>query len=273
MICSHKNFYRIFIVLFFLHSNCFAQSSGDPVDSVITVPVQDSALTDYEDIGDTVITRFFFENNNDSILKWKKSREFGYMAYLDSLLRRNKNDLKTDTFSFDKSSSRHSKKINISGDDNSNSFLNSFPIKIFFWLIAIAFILFILYRLFFKGGLFAKEAKKYIDDSASDEPEKLNEYSEYNELINNAESKMDYNLAIRYLYLQVLKKLSEREMIVFAPDKTNNKYLEELSGTPYQIDFRSLTHNYEYVWYGKFSISRGRYEGIKQQFILFNKTI
>ncbi|MEO7834731.1 MAG: hypothetical protein ABIR50_05385, partial [Ginsengibacter sp.] len=29
--------------------------------------------------------------NNDSILKWRQSREFAYMNYLDSLLRKEKN--------------------------------------------------------------------------------------------------------------------------------------------------------------------------------------
>src|SRR6187551_405099 len=41
-------------------------------------------------------------NNNDSILKWKQSREFAYMHYLDSVLRKEKN-FKADTVSIDES--------------------------------------------------------------------------------------------------------------------------------------------------------------------------
>jgi len=272
MNCNRNIFCLLFVLLSFIHNSSFAQVSKTETDSIVAAPMQDSAVNDYENIGDTVITKTFFENN-DSVSIWKRTRDFGYMAYLDSLLRRKKNDLKSDTFSFDSNDAARRKKINASAGDNSNSFLNSFPARIFFWTIAIAFILFILYKLFFTGGLFARDGRTNKIEPLADEPEKLNEYSEYNALIRKAESDKDYNLAIRYLYLQTLKKLSDNEVILFAPDKTNNKYTEELAGKSYQKEFASLTHNYEYVWYGKFSIALNRYEKLKEQFILFNRTI
>ena len=73
-------------------------------------------------------------------------------------------------------------------------------------MIAIFFIGFILYRLFFTGGLFTRGNKKNYVEEPVEEPEKLNEYSEYNDLIAEAESNNDFNLAVRYLYLQSLKK-------------------------------------------------------------------
>lgn len=272
MNCNRNIFYLVFVLLFFIHTSSFAQVKEAEPDSVLITTTQDSAVNDYEDIGDTVITKVLFENN-DSISVWKRSRDFGYMAYLDSMLRRKKDNLKSDTFSFNNNRPALRKKINTSDSDNSNSFLNSFPIRIFFWVIAIAFILFILYKLFFTGGLFSKDQRTNKSEPLAEEPEQLNEYSEYSELIRNAESNKDYNLAVRYLYLQTLKKLSDNEIILFAPDKTNNKYIEELSGQSYRKEFASLTHNYEYVWYGKFSIVLNRYEQLKEQFISFNKTI
>ena len=77
----------------------------------------------------------------------------------------------------------------------------------------------------------------------------------------------------RYLYLQSLKKLSDNELILFSPDKTNRIYVKELSDRIYQSEFAYLTLNYEYVWYGKFAINLSRYEQLKEQFILFNKKI
>ncbi|MDQ2863681.1 MAG: hypothetical protein M3R50_08575 [Bacteroidota bacterium] len=272
MNCNRNIFYLVFVLLFFIHTSSFAQVNEAEPDSVLITTTQDSAVQDYEDIGDTVITKVFFKNN-DSVSIWKKSHEFAYMAYLDSMLRRKKNDLKSDTFSFNNNHSARRKKINISDSDIPNSFLNSFAIRIFFWIIATAFILFILYKLFFTGELFSRDQRTNKGEPLAEEPEQLNEYSEYNELIRNAESNKDYNLAVRYLYLQTLKKLSDNEIILFSPDKTNNKYVEELSGQSYQKEFASLTHNYEYVWYGKFSIVLNRYEQLKEQFISFNKTI
>ena len=155
----------------------------------------------------------------------------------------------------------------------SGGFLNSFPVKIFFWLLSIFFIGFILYKLFFKGGLFAKGNVKHENEPIPEEPEKLSEYSAYNELIHEAELKNDFNLATRYLYLQSLKKLSDHELILFSPDKTNKVYVDELSGRSFQSEFAYLTFNYEYVWYGKFAINLSRYHQLKEQFILFNKKI
>ena len=83
---------------------------------------------------------------------------------------------------------------------------------------------------FLPADCLQRTTTKTKDEPAHKEPESLNEYSEYNALIHDAESKNDFNLSIRYLYLQSLKKLSDNELIVFSPDKTNNLYVQELSG-------------------------------------------
>ena len=57
-------------------------------------------------------------------------------------------------------------------ETTSNSFLNSSPVRIFFWLIAIFFIGFILYKLFFKGGLFANRNIKQDNEPVNEEARK-----------------------------------------------------------------------------------------------------
>ena len=274
MNCKRLKFCWIFVLLFFFNSGCFAQNNNEnTTDTSNAAMAIDSVNNDSEDIGDTVITKTIFDNSKDSILKWKRNPEFGYMSFLDSLLKKKKNDLRADTVNIDNNTrGKKNKSISIPSS-SSNGFLNSFPVKIFFWLIAIFFIGIILYKLFIKGGLFTKGNIKHGDEPVAEKPEKLSDYSTYNELIIEAESKSDYNLAIRYLYLQSLKKLSDRELILFSPDKTNKFYLQELGGNASQFEFASLTLNYEYVWYGKFAINRDRYQRLKEKFILFNKKI
>lgn len=274
MNCKLAKFYWIFVLFLFFSSHCFAQNNTENIgDTSGAAMASDSVNNDTENIGDTVVTKTSFDNSKDSILKWKRSPEFGYMAYLDSLLKKKKNELKADTVNIGKNTGAGKNKSISIPSSSSNGFLNSFPVKIFFWLIAIFFIGFILYKLFFRGGLFTKENIKHSDEPVTEEPEKLSEYSTYNGLINDAELKNDFNLAIRYLYLQSLKKLSDRELILFSSDKTNKFYVEELSGSTYQFEFASLTLNYEYVWYGKFAINPDRYHQLKQEFISFNKKI
>jgi hypothetical protein len=273
MICDDIKFLIGIILPMFVSSYCFAQSDSAPTfDSSNATSVQDSAASDSGLSTDTAVTRTIFNNDNDSVLKWKNRPGFEYMAYLDSLLRQKKNELKSDTFHFNNNGSKGRSNIT-SAVSSSNSFLNSVPVKIFFWALAIFFIVFILYKLFVSGGLFTRDNLKQKAEPPDEEPEKLSEYSVYNELIYDAESKNNFNSAIRYLYLQVLKKLSERELILFSPGKTNLDYIHELSGKDYQQDFISLTHNYEYAWYGKFFIDHNSYQNLKHQFILFNKKV
>ncbi len=268
---SRLKFYCIFFPLFFFTSQCFSQSNDNAVDSSEAATTADSISSNDYNTADTVITKTTFENHDDSIIKWKRRPEFGYMAYLDSLLKRKKNKLRMDTFNITTNASKEIKRS--SSSSGANNFLNSFPVKIFFWIIAIFFIGFILYKLFIKGGLFDRDTKKYKSEPTDEEPAKLNDYAAYNDLIYEAEEKNDFNLAVRYLYLQLLKKLSDQELILFSPDKTNRFYMQELAGKNYQQEFASLTLHYEYVWYGKFSISHDRYIHLKNEFIGFNKKI
>lgn len=274
MNCKLLKFCWIPVLLFFFNSWSFAQINNEATKDSATSAVEgDSVNNDYESVADTLIIKTVFVGSNDSILKWKRGRGFGYMAYLDSLLRK-KTDLRIDTVSIDKSSiNRGSTTIDSATVTNSKSFLNNFGVKIFFWAIAIFFIGFILYKLFFTGALFTKGNTKANDGPSGEEPESLTEYAEYNMLIREAELKNDFNLSVRYLYLQSLKKLADRELIIFSPDKTNNRYVQELSGHSYQQEFAFLTFNYEYVWYGRFRIDISRYQKLKEEFIVFNKKV
>jgi hypothetical protein len=274
MNCKPLKFCWVTLLLFFFNSYLFAQKDKEAARESSIAPVKEDTVTnDSESVADTLLIKTVFDNANDSILKWKRAREFGYMAYLDSLLRKRK-DLRIDTVSIDKGSVNKSRRVTDSETgSNSNSFLNSFAVKIFFWIIAVLFIGFILYKLFFTGGLFAKGNAKAGEEPANKEPESLDEYSVYNVLIHEAEMKGDFNLSIRYLYLQTLKKLADSGLIIFSPDKTNNLYVKELSGRSYHEEFAFLTLNYDYIWYGRFAIDILRYQKLKEGFILFNKKV
>ncbi|MEO8766516.1 MAG: hypothetical protein ABI416_19605 [Ginsengibacter sp.] len=260
-------------LLFFFNSYSFAQNNNsDTTGSTLAVADEDSTGDDYENSADTLIIKTVFDDANDSIVKWKRAREFGYMAYLDSLLRK-KTDLRIDTVNIDKGTLNKPRATAFLTRNNSDSFLNNFGVRIFFWIIALFFIGFIVYKLFFTGGLFASRNTKAEEEPTGREPEALNEYSAYNLLIHEAESKNDLNLAVRYLYLQSLKRLADHELIIFSPDKTNNLYLQEMAANSHLKEFSFLTLNYEYTWYGRFAIDMTKYHDLKEKFISFNKKI
>lgn len=81
----------------------------------------------------------------------------------------------------------------------------------------------------------------------------------------------NYRLAVRLLYLQTLKHLTDRGLIDWQPNKTNRSYVYELSNPSIRRDFETLTRQFEYVWYGEFPLSAERFEPLREAFQKFNR--
>ena len=142
----------------------------------------------------------------------------------------------------------------------------------FFWSLALFFIAFLSYKIFFKSGVFVRK-KKPLAEPEENSLLELNELSEYDFAISEAENKNEFNVALRYLFLKTLKTLSDKGDINFAAEKTNSDYLIQMSHHTNFEDFKRLTHNYEYVWYGKFFIDKEQYQELKKDFNSFNKNL
>lgn len=265
--------FPLFICSLVLSVFCLLNGDAQTHDSLILPHgVQIQPLLQPET--NTTDTSLQKKNISDSfhVQKWKKSREFSYMYYLDSLLRKRK-DLRNDTVSVDEKSGRISRRQRHQRPPSSiNVILNSWPLKLFFWLLAIVFIVFISYKVFFKNGIFASRNPK-VSVANEESLQELDEVSAYDNLISEAEDKSEYNLATRYLFLKTLKSLSDRGLIHFASEKTNKEYLKEMEQHNYYEEFRELTRDYEYIWYGKFLIDNTKYQKLKEQFHFFDKKI
>ena len=88
----------------------------------------------------------------------------------------------------------------------------------------------------------------------------------YDALLVTYDAQKNYRLAVRILYLQLLKILSEKNIISYQPQFTNTHYLMQLNGTKFYNPFFTVTRYYEYVWYGEFAIPQSLYEKIKTDF-------
>ena len=125
----------------------------------------------------------------------------------------------------------------------------------------------------FKNGIFGRRKNKLLSENEVESVEDLQDVSEYDALISDAETKQNYNLAIRYLFLKTLKSLSDRGFVSFTIEKTNQEYLKEMGQNPHSKEFEDVIRNYEYVWYGKHRIFENQYLQLKELFYLFNKKI
>lgn len=99
---------------------------------------------------------------------------------------------------------------------------------------------------------------------AISEDEELIKDKDLPKLIQQAIAEGNFRLAIRYYYLLMLKKLSEKELIVWKQEKTNADYIKELkSDKNLGYGFKEITYLYDYVWYGNFNI--GEKEFVKAE--------
>jgi hypothetical protein len=95
----------------------------------------------------------------------------------------------------------------------------------------------------------------------------------FDQAIEEAITSSNFRLAIRLLYLQSLKKLSDSNYITWQLNKTNTDYLQETSQRKWHPVFSSLTYNFEYTWYGESQVDREKFISVQQQFIQFNKQL
>ncbi len=206
----------------------------------------------------------------DSIRLLKEDKQFLYAKNLDSLLI----DLKKK----EEEKERRRKEKNASGSSSSDDMASgpSFIEKLFqskmlqyvLWGLAVLFVLFVIYKLAFTEGGFRRSSGEDGGNVKVLEEEDVTPIPgrNFDAAINKAKSGNNYRLAVRYLYLQLLQRLTAAGAIEFAVDKTNTEYLRELAGKPYKETVAELTRYYDYVWYGEFEIDAGLYEKVESKF-------
>lgn len=139
-----------------------------------------------------------------------------------------------------------------------------------FAIILVGFLLyFIIKYLIGKDGnfLFGKKNKK-VDLKDEELHENIHEIN-FPESILKFEKSGDFRSAVRYHFLFVLKKLSDKKLIAWNPEKTNKDYVAELKAPHLKEEFFQLSYIFEYVWYGEFSISEESYQQFKTQYQSF----
>lgn len=95
----------------------------------------------------------------------------------------------------------------------------------------------------------------------------------YQKEIEKAAAQGNYRLAVRLMFLRLLKNMSEKNIIRYQQDTTNFEYLQQLHTTPYYHNFFRITRNYEYSWYGKFDVSETAYSIIRNDFVHLEKEL
>jgi hypothetical protein len=115
-------------------------------------------------------------------------------------------------------------------------------------------------------GLFtARKRNIAIAESENEVSENIFEI-DFETVINKYIVAGNHKIATRLLFLRLLKSMSEKNIVQYAPDKTNFDYLFALIGTASFNDFANVVKHYEYVWYGDFAVNEQQFNLIKNNF-------
>jgi hypothetical protein len=121
--------------------------------------------------------------------------------------------------------------------------------------------------------LFSRK-KQLVENQAEEEAEGENIFGiNYQKEIDKATATGNYRLAIRLLFLRLLKQLADKRIIQYRQGLTNLDYLHQLSSSGLYKDFFEAARNYEYSWYGQFPVSEEAYRVIRKDFEKLDRAI
>ena len=185
-----------------------------------------------------------------------------------------KNDMMNDEAFWYVNKAKEKKKEEKKTEEPSESFLNKQWFKTLLWFIIVgSFVVIIIWFLIaINVKLFKKRSaavEKQEDDLTTENIFDIN----YEKQLAKAIADKDYRSAIRFMYLQLLKMMSERNIIQYKLERTNAEYLGQLFSTAYYKDFFRMTRNFEYTWYGQFTINENTFNVIQQDFYNFKSRL
>lgn len=136
-----------------------------------------------------------------------------------------------------------------------------------FAIILVGFLLYFIvkYIISTNGSLFFGKKNKKVEILEEELHENIHEIN-FPQSIAKFENSGDYRSAVRYQFLFILKKLSDKKLIIWNPEKTNKDYVAELKAAHLKNQFYNLSYIFDYVWYGEFSIDEQSYSKFKNQF-------
>lgn len=86
-------------------------------------------------------------------------------------------------------------------------------------------------------------------------------------LIQKAVKNGHFRLAVRYYYLNELRKLEAAQHIRYEFQKTNEDYKNEIQDENIRTIFSEITKIYEFIWYGGFDVSETDYRVAEKGFL------
>ncbi|MBC7534133.1 MAG: DUF4129 domain-containing protein [Ferruginibacter sp.] len=258
-------------------TNTAAQTSGGYVyidSSLLGEPKKDNAdaIGEKNFLTDTTLYTHVINISADTLIAWKKDSRYSYIRNLDSLLKLKEQELKDDEKERNGPGNGYGSTPKDKAPSFAENLLSSNILSTILWAFAVSLVLFILYKLFLNQGIFQRKVTELpVKGLVEDEPIPA-DVSDYDKLIQQSFKLSDYRMAVRYLFLKTLWKLCDKGLLERSVDKTNFQYVREIAPAK-KNEFAALVLKYEYIWYGRFIISREQYAEVEKDYTTFYNKI
>ncbi|HEY4155113.1 MAG TPA: DUF4129 domain-containing protein [Puia sp.] len=104
---------------------------------------------------------------------------------------------------------------------------------------------------------------------AAEDPEE----TDLDEAIRKNREAGNYKLAIRYMYLKIIRAAFSKGAILIKASSTNSDITRAFRDPQQARDFRYLATAYEHVFYGEFMPDREQFDLLEKKFDLFNQNL
>lgn len=152
------------------------------------------------------------------------------------------------------------------------SFADEFLTQYLWYILFVLLIGFLIYTIFRSDikSIFYRSSSSKMQMQVLEED--INEI-DFIKMISDAVNSSNYRYAIRLYYLKNLKELNDKGLIIWKSNKTNQDYLQELSGKNIHNNFASITRLFNWIWYGDFPLSEQDFSEMKSEFVQFSSQI
>ncbi|AVR46094.1 DUF4129 domain-containing protein [Christiangramia fulva] len=92
-------------------------------------------------------------------------------------------------------------------------------------------------------------------------------------LLKEAVKAGNFRLAVRYYFLNELRKMDNLGIINYEFQKTNHDYFKEIEDPALNAEFVLITRFYEFIWYGSFKVTEKDFRIAEKEFQKIDRTL
>ncbi len=161
------------------------------------------------------------------------------------------------------------------GQPKPGIFAKLFGSRLFQWIIFILFAGIFLYGIYqlAKENNFKWLKRKSILNDSTKGVSVINEEIDYDALIYKYQLEENYRLAVRFMYLRLIRTIRDKGEIQIRDSSTNAEIAHAFESHPGGGDFRYLATAYEYIYYGEFIPQQDLFNRLKNRFEDFQQTL